>query len=88
MVTVRVHMYLLARFPLSPLLEGLLCVRMRMCWLVTHRRYLRLCILTPHGYVRGGILCECMRVCWLVTLLRSPTSSHVDDNPCRNLYSL
>ena len=70
MVTVRVHMYLLARFPLSPPLEGLLCVRMRMCWLVRHRRYLRLCILTPYGYVRGGILCVCMRVCWLVTLLR------------------
>ena len=32
-VTVRVHMYLLARFPLSPLLGGLLCVRMRMRWL-------------------------------------------------------
>ena len=41
-----------------------------MCWLVRHRRYLRLCILTPYGYVRGGILCVCMRVCWLVTLLR------------------
>ena len=35
-VTVRVHTYFLAHFPLSPLLGGLLCVRMRMCWLARY----------------------------------------------------
>ena len=77
-VTVRVHMYLSARFPLSPLLGGLLCVCKRVCWLVTSCRYLRnFCCLFPPTCLSlviiiiicscGESLCACIRICSLVT---------------------
>ena len=42
------------------LLGWLLYVYMRMCWLVTYRRYLGLCIFTPLGYVRAWRVTVCV----------------------------